>query len=485
MIVAVPLWPPAMKRTFTCPLVVRASDGSIRPIVVVKETSVPFCTGVPAPAVVVVVVPVVPVPFPFQCRASAGPVDAVATPFSITVAMISTLPSTGTVDAPGKSVITVPGRREQRHFVARRGDQRGQENRRDDTASEARGRRDCVSMGNAKDNTLMYLERQDGERGYAMAALLVTLAVMSVLLSAALPAWRHEAQREKEAELVFRGEQYARAVALFRAKNENAFPPSVDVLVQGRFLRKKYLDPITNKDFDVIGVGTQTPPDPGTQTPGGTRRARRRAGRPRHRRASAPAAPRAVSGGIMGVHSKSQETSIRIYKGQSRYDQWNFVFTAMNRPGGNDPGALNPGGRGGAAGSGRQRRTRPWRSASIPAAADAAPALAADRAGFPAATSPPPTGLNPGRGGAGILTPGASPRGRRPLHWTTAAFGAVGRSSEPDRLSGSGGRRRPRPRRGPAAAARAAARCRASGGRGWSAARRRDRAPSRSRATCR
>ena len=70
--VAVPLWPPAMKRTVTWPLVVRASEGSMRPIVVVKDTTVPFCTGVPAPAGVVVVVPVVPVPCrpvpPFRCR---------------------------------------------------------------------------------------------------------------------------------------------------------------------------------------------------------------------------------------------------------------------------------------------------------------------------------------------------------------------------------------------------------------------------------
>jgi len=192
----------------------------------------------------------------------------------------------------------------------------------------------------------MYLERQGSERGYAMAALLVTLAVMSVLMTAALPTWRHESQREKEAELVFRGEQYARAVALFRAKNQNAFPPSVDVLVQGKFLRKKYLDPITNKEFDLIGAGTQTPTTPGATTvpPGGGRGTTPPAASPP---SSFGAGSTPISGGIMGVHSKSQEPSIRIYKGQSRYDQWNFVFTAMNRPGGNDPGALNPGGRGG------------------------------------------------------------------------------------------------------------------------------------------
>jgi len=245
----------------------------------------------------------------------------------------------------------------------------------------------------------MYLQRQGGERGYAMAALLVTLAVMSVLLTAALPAWRHEAQREKEAELVFRGEQYARAVALYRAKNQNAFPPSVDVLVQGKFLRKKYLDPVTNKDFDLIGAGTQMPANPGTPAAGGTRGSTPAA-------PAAPSAPSAaasigaggssmVSGGIMGVHSKSQETSIRIYKGQSRYDQWNFVFTAMNRPGGNDAGALNPGGRGGLNAPGPTggrgvgtdtgrggRSTAPGRGPG----------------GFP---PPPPPGLPPGRSGAG------------------------------------------------------------------------------------
>ena len=250
----------------------------------------------------------------------------------------------------------------------------------------------------------MYLQRQDNERGYAMAALLVTLAVMSVLLSAALPAWRHEAQREKEAELVFRGEQYARAVALYRAKNQNAFPPSVDVLVQGKFLRKKYLDPVTNKDFDLIGAGTQMPANPGTPAAGATR-----GSTPAAR--AAPSAPSAaasigaggssmVSGGIMGVHSKSQETSIRIYKGQSRYDQWNFVFTALNRPGGNDPGALNPGGRGGSTlpgangGRGRGvgadtgrggRGTTPGRGSG----------------GFGPPSSPSPITFPPGRGGAG------------------------------------------------------------------------------------
>jgi type II secretory pathway pseudopilin PulG len=183
----------------------------------------------------------------------------------------------------------------------------------------------------------MSLQGQDGERGFAMAALLVSLAVMSVLMSVALPTWRHQAQREKEAELIFRGEQYARAVALFRAKNGNNFPASVDILVRGKYLRKKYLDPITGKDFEVIGVaqGQAAPGAPGT---------------PQQQVPASGLAPGQAAGGIMGVRSRSDATSIRIYNNQNKYNLWTFTFTAANRPGGNfgGEGSGVPGGRGGA-----------------------------------------------------------------------------------------------------------------------------------------
>ena len=39
-----------------------------------------------------------------------------------------------------------------------------------------------------------------------MVALLVGMAIMAVTLSVALPVWSQMAQREKEEELVFRGE---------------------------------------------------------------------------------------------------------------------------------------------------------------------------------------------------------------------------------------------------------------------------------------
>ena len=46
-----------------------------------------------------------------------------------------------------------------------------------------------------------------GQRGFAMAALLVVLAIMSLMLSMALPVWHHAAQREREAAAAEAGAQ--------------------------------------------------------------------------------------------------------------------------------------------------------------------------------------------------------------------------------------------------------------------------------------
>jgi type II secretory pathway pseudopilin PulG len=117
-------------------------------------------------------------------------------------------------------------------------------------------------MNDGKDNTLMCLEGGQGnQRGYAMAALLVGIGVMMLLMTVAMPVWRTQAQREKEAELVFRGEQIARGINLYTRKMGGGnFPPNIDVLVQGRFLRKKYKDPMTERrewDLNLAGGGLQ------------------------------------------------------------------------------------------------------------------------------------------------------------------------------------------------------------------------------------
>ena len=106
------------------------------------------------------------------------------------------------------------------------------------------------------------------DRGYILAVLLISIAISAVWLGASLPAWRQQAQRERELELIFRGQQYARAIALYYAKNK-ALPTDIDTLVTEHYLRKKWKDPITNDDFNFLYAG-QPLPTAASQTSGST-----------------------------------------------------------------------------------------------------------------------------------------------------------------------------------------------------------------------
>jgi type II secretory pathway pseudopilin PulG len=271
----------------------------------------------------------------------------------------------------------------------------------------------------------MHLGGQYGQRGYAMAALLVSIGVMMLLMSVAMPVWRHEAQREKEAELIFRGEQYARAINLFQRKlGPGSFPPSVDVLVQQRFLRKKYKDPITEGDFQLIAVAGGIPQVPGLPPQRGGGRGRGSStglsqppqGRSGMQQQQAQQPPRPfgsqgrqgsvpggsqfgeggqTGGGIMGVVSKSKETSIRVYHGATHYNEWTFLFSNVsNRPGA-PAGAGAPGIPGGQRGSGG-RGTR-----GSPGGLSAPGMSNPGGLGRPSGGQPAPGGAGSGRGPGG------------------------------------------------------------------------------------
>ena len=201
---------------------------------------------------------------------------------------------------------------------------------------------------------------QGSQRGYAMAALLVGIGVMMLLMSVAMPVWRTQAQREKEAELVFRGEQIARGINLYTRKMGGGnFPPNIDVLVQGRFLRKKYKDPMTESgEWDLILAGGGVPGQGGPQQQPQPGRGRsgpstglsappsRRPPAPTGMGSSQPQSPFSgqpqspfsggqAGGGLMGVRSKSKQSAFRLYKGSgTHYNEWQFLFSSVsNRPG--------------------------------------------------------------------------------------------------------------------------------------------------------
>lgn len=187
-------------------------------------------------------------------------------------------------------------------------------------------------------------QRKD-ERGYAMAVLLVGIAVLMVFLGAAMPVWNQQAKREREEELLFRLKQYAHAIALYQRRLPGAQPPSIDVLVEQRFLRRKYKDPMTGADFAVLRVGQVSPgmtaPMPGMTLPGpggaqgagsprgfgqaptGDSRTSPGAGAASGARQAGGQADQPIGGGaIRGVVSTSPESSLRVWKGRTQYDQW-------------------------------------------------------------------------------------------------------------------------------------------------------------------
>jgi type II secretory pathway pseudopilin PulG len=218
-----------------------------------------------------------------------------------------------------------------------------------------------------------------------MAALLVGMAVSAVLMTVAMPVWKQTATREKEAELVFRGLQYTRAIGLFQRRNgPGILPPSTQVLVDQRFLRKKFIDPISGGAFLVLpgaapaqGATTQintanagrsnAPQTAGRSQTSGTGR-----GSGSNQGTAAIGAMEEpkdgnVPGGVAGVVSKSPDESLLVYNGQTHYNEWQFRFIpppqpaqtagdGRGGPGGGPGGPGAPAGRGGPTGAGDRGR---------------------------------------------------------------------------------------------------------------------------------
>ena len=160
------------------------------------------------------------------------------------------------------------------------------------------------------------------QRGFIMAMLMALITIMGILLMKGIPAITTEVQREKEAELIFRGESIAKGIRLFAAKN-GRYPSNLTELdtVRPRIIRKLYRDPMTEDgEWDLVFAV-----QPGA--PGDTH--------------NLP---------IVGVKSKSQKDSFKIYNQKTLYSEW--VFSATSNLLGQPGGLPNPAGSGSEQGGG-------------------------------------------------------------------------------------------------------------------------------------
>ena len=190
-----------------------------------------------------------------------------------------------------------------------------------------------------------------GRSGYTLVALLVGITVASILIASVLPLASAQAQREREAELVFRGLQYAEGIRVFR-RRFGRYPNSLKELleVKPRSIRKLWKEPMAKDgEWGLITVaGTPVTPGGGTGKGGGTglkpmpTPSPTATPRPDPKRTPRPGEA-GTTGPVMGVYSKSTEKGFRLWEGRQSYNEWRFTEESLAvKPGatgsGNGPG---------------------------------------------------------------------------------------------------------------------------------------------------
>lgn len=136
------------------------------------------------------------------------------------------------------------------------------------------------------------------ERGFTYLGALLLVAASSAALAVGAELWSHARQREREAELLWIGNQFRQAIGLYYQRSPGSvkrYPQKLEELLEdrrhlntARYLRRIYTDPMTGQaNWGVV------------------------------------AAP---GGGIMGVHSLSAAQPLRQLNGAQIYAEWQFVY---------------------------------------------------------------------------------------------------------------------------------------------------------------
>lgn len=99
--------------------------------------------------------------------------------------------------------------------------------------------------------------RRNAQHGFTYLAAMILVTALGTGLAAYGETWVHAQQREKEAELLWIGDQFREAIGLYYQRTPGAakrYPPRLDDLVEDkrfltrqRYLRRIYPDPFTGK----------------------------------------------------------------------------------------------------------------------------------------------------------------------------------------------------------------------------------------------
>jgi len=142
-------------------------------------------------------------------------------------------------------------------------------------------------------------------RGFTYLTVLFIVAILSGGLALIGEVWHTSTLREREAELLFIGNQYRKAIERYYLSGpQRQYPRSLEDLLKDprrpgaeRYLRKLYADPVTGKAWVLV---------------------------------------KAPDGGILGVHSSSDDRPLKVagfrprdaaFEGAQKYSDWIFTLT--------------------------------------------------------------------------------------------------------------------------------------------------------------
>ena len=147
------------------------------------------------------------------------------------------------------------------------------------------------------------------ESGFTYLTVLFIVAILMTGLALAGQVWETVARREKEADLLFVGNQYRTAIALYYERTPGgvkSYPRTLQDLLKDprspstqRYLRKLYPDPFGSKEWGLV---------------------------------------KAPDGGIAGVYSLSEEKPLKTgnfklrdagFESAQRYADWKFTYSPV------------------------------------------------------------------------------------------------------------------------------------------------------------
>jgi hypothetical protein len=235
------------------------------------------------------------------------------------------------------------------------------------------------------------------ESGYALILVMFFLALLVLSLTEAAPTILSRIQREKEAEMIWRGEQYKRGIALYYSRQRH-YPTSLEDLMKpdpetgAHFMRQGYKDPMNLVDgswrliyvrpngqlngsinsvavlpgsaissspaggsgftngftnslnsspFGSNGAAGSTPPGAIGSAFASAAPASDDPGQP-HSLSGPMDASNTIGGNIIGVGSKVDKSSFRVFQGKDNYKDFEFISSARRAVGNASVGIGTP-----------------------------------------------------------------------------------------------------------------------------------------------